>query len=682
MTTSRAVFIEFPEQIPVFESALGGLAGACVVALTPHASLELEWRGIAHFILPDYFDEKKIEEFGAVTTANVNRLVALIDGLMHAHVGPFKTVDFRPAWMSAYNIKKLYDSVALRLYELSHFFDAVSPVEIVYATPVALGFDETLNWNELSVYSHVLRVAARETGIAGREIEFDYASVTSTLASTYLRAESATPPSEAAAGASWAPRYARIPRIAAGRIWNAAATAWRRAIAYAGRNGLHGALPVVVDLQRTLPADVWQDRAVVWFWDRAEGLPVLADGTPAPPPRARDARPGELRAVLATAFDAMRRDPEYAAIFQYRGWNWGDIVAPRMQRVCTETPLRLWEKRGEARNLLTAVRADVVLFNNPNSLSIKVVADTARQLGIAVVGLQHGEYGFRENSSLQYQDYAFCDELLVTGDAVRDFSARHYPGAVRTTTVGWPHMDSWRSRQMTRADLCTLFGFDPERRVVIVCLTALDGNARALRNAVASDCTTTRILRKVVDVCLRHTDIQFLIKAHPSAKTPVSPFYAYLERAGASHVKINSTVPFAGMVGAGDMFIVNCPSTTLIQLALYDQPIYVLENWFRWEPAAREAAGARCALDDDVDRFCARLEIDLASGAAFQHRATSTLLRNRYADHFGDGQSAGRARDAIVAAAWRARSARSAIARPTPREDRVADAVLPASQAP
>ena len=189
---SKVLFVEFPEQIEVFRDILGSFEEYKVISLTPHASLSLELSGIPYSIIADYFNEKDIEEFGIHTTAQVNSMISLIDDFLQANIPEFTDTQFRPAWFAGYFLKKLYDSVALRSYELNHVLKALGPVELLYSKPVTDDFEDNLNWKELSLYSHVFRLISAQSDLKSVELEFDYTSVSSTNPLTYQAQEHET----------------------------------------------------------------------------------------------------------------------------------------------------------------------------------------------------------------------------------------------------------------------------------------------------------------------------------------------------------------------------------------------------------------------------------------------------------------------------------------------------------
>ena len=415
--------------------------------------------------------------------------------------------------------------------------------------------------------------------------------------------------------------------------------------------GIASQIPVILDLQRTIDSRIWNGRAEVWSWDGAEGIPSHSAGTSLSDeydPAEGGPQP-ELSVALESAWKILSNGARYQELFQFGSWNWHPIVETRMRYLCTELTAKLWQKRNQSQRILGSIRPHVVLFRNPNTLSIKVVAHTARRMGIRIVGTQHGESGIRRGPvTVQYQEYAFCDDFLVYGEGTVNFSDRYYPGKVNTIIVGSPQLDSCRKNQMGKEELCRRLGFSGNKKLVIVCFTDLYGNSRVSRNTMPSDCSSFRSLRRIVDVFPQHPDVQFIIKAHPGRRAPASPFYAYADHLKAQNVVVRSQVPLSKILTAADMFIVNCPSTALLQMSLYDSPIYIFEDWAQWDEEALDIIKTRCYVDDDIGHFCERLDADLRSGAAFQRVLTDRSLRHTYADPFEDGLSAERVKEAVM----------------------------------
>jgi len=227
---------------------------------------------------------------------------------------------------------------------------------------------------------------------------------------------------------------------------------------------------------------------------------------------------------------------------------------------------------------------------------------------------------------------ANADWYCVGGEGVKLHIDRLYPGSARAEVTGSPMFDGLAHRSPRRDAVCRDLGLDPARRVVVYNLTVLDGNYRYLAWRQPSDSRQYEIHRRILGVFGELPEVQFIVKAHPGRGSRASPIEDRIRERGPDNCRVVAEMPFERMIHLADAFVIDCPSTSLLQMAATDSPIYVFNDWFRWDEDAVAALRLRAIVSNDLDGFCSTLATDLGNGRAFERRLTDTTFFRRYAN--------------------------------------------------
>ena len=142
-----------------------------IVALSPFAMYELDRHNVPYKIIEEYYDPKELYALGMDNYSKVEELCNLIDSHIHKKFPKLKERGIKPAFFSIYQLKMLYDSATIRLFQLSKLIDSENPdIIIVYRSRCfpfnpEMGVQSLFPNNHESIYSQLLELQGWEVKV-------------------------------------------------------------------------------------------------------------------------------------------------------------------------------------------------------------------------------------------------------------------------------------------------------------------------------------------------------------------------------------------------------------------------------------------------------------------------------------------------------------------------------------
>ena len=180
----------------------------------------------------------------------------------------------------------------------------------------------------------------------------------------------------------------------------------------------------------------------------------------------------------------------------------------------------------------------------------------------------------------------------------------------------------------SRREIRKVLGLDPDRPVLLYLLSDQSGSHWYFSLHARADSDYFHVQQKITSVLGRHPEFQVVIKGHVGSA--YHPLETWIGQKGWTHLRSIVTPPFQDLLNLAEAVIIDAPSTTVLQALQTNCNLYIFDDWFRWEPGAKEAL-VRCSFfSDNLDTFCLRLDEDLNSQQAFRTRLSDDGYLNRY----------------------------------------------------
>ncbi len=589
-----------------------------IVALTPHAAYALEKTGAAFTTVESATDIREIEDRGIHNFARVESFCDAIDRAVQSCLPVARQGHLRPASSMFFFMKILFDSVSLRLAELQPVIKEKRPHRVSLCRPQNSTYDERLFWYDESAYSRVVQLLSEMSDTPVDEV--DPVSESDSSHGPWRRHQNGLKARSRRALVRAKVTLCGLATVLRGSCRFGVDRTQRIVFGTRGY-GLDGVVSFLLRNSHASPW-IWEEHTTP-YPIREWPIPTTRNGTLPPTAPHVDA--------CARAWEILERDRRFRDIFRDDEITWFGLVEPRLRSFVCESIPKYASAYLEAKRQLKQIRPIAFVPGMTISLWSRAVCAAARTLGIPVVGIHHGEIGTHHLPIFYYTDLSVADWYLVGGKGVARYIERHYPESTKTRVVGLPMLDQLSSSRQNRNAIAGALGLDPTRRVVVYNMTTLDGNYRYATGRQPPDGRQFEIHRRMLDLFVRFPKVQFVFKAHPARGARASPIETVISDQKPSNCTVVWKQSFVDLLGLADAFVIDCPSTSLLQMASTDTPIYIFNDWFQWEPEAVEAIRKRAFLYENLDEFCSSFARDLATGACFARQKTDRSLWKMYA---------------------------------------------------
>lgn len=616
MRSETLIFVEFPEQIRTALRAARRSEPHHLIALSPHAEYALERQNLSFSRPEDYYDLSELEELGFENFSKAENFTSYVDAFLQQEIPLFAQSALRPAWFHFFWWKRLFDGVTLRLFEIKNLLINREPKEVIYLDPGKDSFDEWFPWrSEESVYSRVIQHLCQEEKISSKRLPFSYKRITSTKQYDATKARLL---GKRSLIDSVRRRLVGLCQNL-GRRETEIPTTHLPAILFQGSSS--NLEPVIRRLSRE--AEVWLCSGNNPFGVAQEPPRCLthSNGLWNSFPRQKNGSELEIGRLIE-CWRKLQKDGGFRKFFEFDRWDWFDLVATRVEDFFLNTCRKTYETYRDARCWIEKIRPKVFVAHSLAYYQARAVAHAARQNSVPVAVIPHGPFGQADVPMVRYEDPPFADYLLAYGEGMANYLNRYGRDGARPIVAGSPRLDSLPEESLDRGDLCRVLKIDPQRKVAIYVMNNLDGNTRYLSCRQCSDSRSFQIQRRIVEVFRNHAEVQLIVKGHPARNLPSSPIVDYIRDQKLSNSTYIASVGFSRLLTLADAFVFDYAATALLEAMTTDTPIYLFNDFLRFEPEALEVLKRRTIFHNDLEEFCGHLEKDLVEGTCFEKRLT------------------------------------------------------------
>jgi hypothetical protein len=264
--------------------------------------------------------------------------------------------------------------------------------------------------------------------------------------------------------------------------------------------------------------------------------------------------------------------------------------------------------------------------------------------GVAVADSQHGgAYGYIEFPMAEYIDLCGADVFLAYGPGTSSYLER--PSTVagvkpddqraEPITVGSPTLDRLVTVQRQAKADNTL------GRTIMYVNTNLGGDFRYHSYHMYADIAYWRFQRKIVLRCLQQADVRLVVKLYPLAKDPIhNPLINWLEDESSPNCEVTE-LPFTEVLDKADAYIIDTPSTALLQALTTEKPVIALVDSFylRFDPRAAALLRKRAIVKESREEFLREITNFLSRPDWRLPKPVNDEFLMEYGTYLNDGRS-------------------------------------------
>ena len=583
------------------------------VALSPFAMYELEKQGLPYKLIEDYYGPKELYKLGINNYKKVENICDIIDEHIQNACPTTAELGIRPALFSFYHLKIVYDAATIRLFQLSKLIDAEKP-DVLYiydSKRYPFGISEMAPYlffdNRESIYARLL--ACEDWNIPVTVLPHIPYPENSDISKKTQDAQNTSKKKII----RWLRRYPELYDLAV----EAHTHGWR---------GLLGGLKNYLRAGKGARLILF---GAGYDWDNCRGE-LRSVGISPLFIRMRDDLEywagtdffDKISArVLPETWEGLRADDKFRKFFTWDDVDFFLVVEERLRFLVerlTPACLNAYEKTAEIvkKGKVKAFLAST--FANPTTRS---AAQAARNSNVPVVTWQHGSYGYMDQPMIVYNDLMNSDVHFVFGEGVVNKyvkAARRF--GTRLVAVGSPSLESL-SQMPPPDEAKKIVKLVPGKKVVLYASTNFyQNNLYVSFPPPFSDNDLWHTQRAILDVLAKHRDYTIVIKTHPSRMYRESPLRLYARGKKFENCQfVRDECDFTDLLPIADLFVIDFPSTTLLQALTTSKPIFVYTAHLHLDTQAQKLLERHAFCYRELKELVNALDEYLSTGQTEKH---------------------------------------------------------------
>ncbi|MBI1870522.1 MAG: hypothetical protein HYS07_04930 [Chlamydiae bacterium] len=360
-------------------------------------------------------------------------------------------------------------------------------------------------------------------------------------------------------------------------------------------------------------------------------------------------------------WERLSKDENFKSFFTVGNKNYFSIVETRLKHFITFVIPRCLTMTDTISKKIPHGSKAVILGSQYAEVGQIACAIAGHFLKIPVVCYQHGGmYGYVDYPIIEHHDLYAANYFFCYGEGVRDSLREATPSAYRASEkrrakiipVGSISLDvlSKNEADLNSKVLSEIASNLPKnKKIVIYVNTNLMGQTRYFTHHSYPDIWYWRLQQEVIRVCSKFQDVYVLAKFH-SGDRVYHPVDEWLRREKISNCVIIRSISFSEMLKLGDLFIIDCPSTTLLQSLLTDKKVIVFSGnpFIQFDPKAVKQLKKRVVFSETKEQFLKDIEVALRKSEVALPRPLDREFFNAYGSYKDDRRSAERAVNELV----------------------------------
>lgn len=583
-----------------------------IIALSPFAMYELDKRRTSYKIPEEYYSPQDLYNSGMANFQKIEDLCAIIDGTILRSCPSARKINIMPALFNFYHLKMMYDTVLVRIFQLSSIFDAEKP-DIVYiynTVKYPFGCYENAPFiqfdNRESIYAQLLMLGGwkfqvkilQSIQVFGKTINKKRTKHLFINLKNYISKHLTNPELQDSAVV--------MSKLGIAGLFNwlkycLRSTEKRASVALLG----HG-----------------------YEWD--ESIIELRAEEIGPLCRVRY----DLCRLLAskvektdTAWEELLANQDFSKFFVYRDIDFFPVVEERLRLLTMQLTTACIIAAHYTENLIEKRKIKAFISPVISNCLEHSAARIARDNGIPVITWQHGAYGAMHHPIINYMDLISSDFHFVFGKGVEERYAQQ--AKIYGTTlvsIGSASLDKLRTKYSNEKRM--LRG---KKVVLYITSSGYQNNFYISYYPPFSDNLFWQTQKAIIDTLGNHNEYSVIMKLHPSPIYKESDFQSYVIEKGFKNFQfIKNEKSIVELLSLADVIVIDLPSTTLLQALTTNKPLFVYMGHIQFDTKAYKLLANRAVCYEKLEDFLYELDVYLHN-----QKYPKDLFNNEYLEMFG-----------------------------------------------
>lgn len=626
------ILLEHEEQVKNSLKLLKELKGKInVIALSPFAIYELDKQHIQYNIPEDYYDLQELYDMGVKNYGKVENICKIIDGKIHKNNSVLAKLGIKPALFSFYRLKILYDSVSIRLFQLTKIIEKEKPdIILTYDTrdyPFTSGnVPRMLFDNRESIYTKLLKLGDWE--ISTKNLPYIPEPKGSYPEKEKIKAKLRKKVLERLQGHPLL--YSFMVKVSK-KNWRGACRElksfllWRKKAIQVLLIG--GAYNWTYCNEKLLSVGIipTQMKAELDYWFQVFSKPSL-NGTD-------------------SAWEELQEDKDFRGFFIYKGIDFFPLLKERIRFIVQELAPLCLSIYKKIEGIVKSKKIKAVFTSTFSSCVEHTVAKVAHNNNIPVIVWQHGAFGMAYTPILKYLDLMSTNYYFTYGiGVIEKYSKEIGELGVKPTPTGSALLDRLLSENLTRRE-----EQKTDRKVLYVTTNYYQNHFYVSFSPPFSDNKFWHVQRSILDV-LGSSSWEVIVKLHPNRSYREPPLRYYAKDKGFKNIIfIRDEKSFTELLKIASVVIIDWPVTTLLQALTTLKPIFVYTGHLNIDREAEELLKKRAYCYSELDKLIGALKAFLSYGKLDEKVDLNNreFLKN-YGIYLEDGKSCVRTANMIL----------------------------------
>lgn len=566
-----------------------------IIALTPFAVYELDKHGLNYNTPEEYYFQEELFKLGIDNFKKVENLCNLIDEEIRLGNNEFSELNIKPALFSFYHLKILYDTITIRIFQLSKIFDHERPSSVCFYDSAKYPFGSVgsapyLQFNNKeSLYSQLLSL----NGWGVSQKKLPYITDTDVLSKVQNESFSDNLKEKAKQYLSDHPE-----------LYDIALTIKKR-----GFSGLLQWISNYLHANKGFPILLYGGG---YNWDdcnedlRLEGIaPVyrIADDF-----HWLDEAIAQSSDSMQAIWSELQEKPELRYCFIMNCIDFYPLVKERLEFLVKKMSFACLISTKHIMDLIVRKNIKAIIASTLATCVGHSAAQAAHNSKIPVITWQHGGYGAMEvHSIINYCDLISSDAHFVFGNGVVDSylqAAKKY--GTELISVGSTSLEFINNKETTAGEDTKLKN---SKDILYITSSYFQNDINISVFPPFSDNLFWQIQRAIVDLLGQHDNYKVTVKLHPSNNYEVPPLQPYSVDRGYNHFNFKKQEEsFTELLQKADVVIIDFPFTTLLQALTTKKPVFAYTGLVYYNEIAQKLLSKRAICSRNLDEFLSTLE--------------------------------------------------------------------------
>jgi hypothetical protein len=584
------ILLENEAQVRDCLSWLDELNGAyLIIALTPFAMYELDKHNMNYKIPDDYYDSQELYELGIDNFRKVEYLCSLIDTAINQSDTEVAKYNIKPAMFSYYHLKIIYDTLAIRMFQLFKIISTESPDIIYFYDGTTYPFGEYASAPYIfydhreSIYAQLLSLDCWDT--PRKRIVYKHHT------------------NDILDDKSDSHHVARIKSNAVAWLQNHPELySFVLSIKKHRCRGAVNWLKCNMMTSKDIPVLLY---GAGYNWDdvneelHSEGIgPVY---------RIPDdfnwlKKSNEMPCHdLDYVWTNLLNNEDFMKSFMIYDIDIFPILKERLEYLVKRITFACLISVQETMEMIAKRGIKAVIASTFATCVAHSVAQAAHNSGIPVITWQHGGYGAEVNHPfVKYCDIISSDVHFTFGDGV----CKNYIEAAKRYKT---ELISIGSSSLENIQMGCVEVKSKTKTIVYVTSSFMQNNLNISTPPPFSDTLFWQTQQMIVDVLSKQKKYSIIVKLHPSLNsvTPLQKYVSDNEYENFHFIQREKTLP--DLIPCSDAFVIDLPFTTLLQVLMTKKPVFSFTGHVYYNKHAQKLLKKRAVCSEDLNVFLDKL---------------------------------------------------------------------------